>query len=284
MPGLAFQGRVHELLAPFFLEHRLPVQRLDAVVHHYGATAPAREAAKPGYYLALARQEAQSHPDRYQAQFNLVNTALAAGDWPQLQAAAEACQRLRPGFAEPLVLLGLGIAHQHLGDPARALVCLQALLQVQPNHGLALVRSALSLVLLGQATQAQATLEHAITVLPGYALPWLNLGEIQAQLGEVPTARATFLRGLAALPGEISLLQALVRLDLQSHQIELAIQDARAALAAQPQGGGGLWHRLLATDLLRQDRRTEARDLLSRGLELFPADPDLARLLRTFNE
>ena len=279
VPGLAFRGRIHELLSPFFLEARLPVGRLDAVVHHYGKTAPDREARKAGYYLDLARQEVQGEPRSYQAQFNLVNAALGAGDWAAVTAAGLACRALRPDFAEPLVLLGLGMACQHQGDPAGGLAFLDELLKARPDHAMALTRRGLSLVHLGRVEEAKASLARATEVEPGFALPWLNLGEIQAQLGEPEAARATFSRGLAAIPGEASLLHAQVQVAIQLNRFDLAVLEARAALQAQPRGGAGLWHRLVAADLLRQGRHGEARQVLDGGLEAFPGDADLARLL-----
>jgi tetratricopeptide (TPR) repeat protein len=279
LPGLAFRGRIHELLSPFFLEARLAVGRLDAVVHHYGKTAPDREARKAGYYLELARKEVRAHPGSYQAQFNLVNAALGAGDWTAVTAAGSACRALRPGFAEPLVLLGLGMACQHRGDPAGGLAFLDELLKACPDHAMALTRRGLSLVLLGRAEEAKASLAQATEVTPGFALPWLNLGEIQAQLGEPEAARETFRRGLEAIPGEASLLHARVQVAIQLNRIDLALEDARAALQAQPRGGAGLWHRLVAADLFRQGRAGEARQVLARGLEAFPGDAELTRLL-----
>lgn len=280
LPGLAFKGRVHELLAPYFLERHLPMERLDAVVHHYGKTLPARELGKAAYYLALAQKDAEAAPQDYQAQFNLLNAALGAEDWAQVLAAGAACRRLLPGFAEPLVLLGLGMAHQHQGEPAEALADLEELLAAYPDHGMGLVRSALSLAVLGRFGEAKAALERATAVAPGFALAWLNLSEIQTQTGEGEDARLTLLRGLKAGPGEGSLWEALVRLDLQLQRIDLALLDAQAAIEAQPQGGQGLWHRLVATDLLRQGRSGEARSLVRLGLEAFPGDAELERLFR----
>jgi len=277
-PGLAFTGRIHELLTPFFQERGLPVADLDVVVHHYGKVQVAREARKQAYYLDLARRDALAAPADYQRQFNLVSAAMVAGQWPEVLQAGEACRRLLPGFPEPMVLLGLGMACQDRGEFQRALAYLDELLAAVPGHSLALIRRSYSLLSLGRLEEAKASLRRASVLEPGSPQAWVNLAEIQVQCGEGPAARETLLTALEVSPGELSLLETLLRVDLQAQRLDLALADARLALAQQPGGGGGLWHRLVAVDLLQRGAGPEAARLLDQGLEAFPGNADLLRL------
>lgn len=277
LPGLAFRGRIHELLDPYFEERGLTIGPHPAVIHHFGKLFPDREAEKRIYYLSLAREEANHHPEDFQGQFNLLLQALTAEDWATALEASRICLSLRQAVPA-LVLLGHAIALQQLGDPEAALPFLDRLLAAEPAHAAALVRKAISLAVLGRLEPARARFRDAIRAQPGFLLSYLNLADLERQVGNLPAARAALEEGLAEAPGDPALLEALVLLSLHAQDFPQAASDSTRALERLPRGGGGLWHRLAALGALQMGIPQEAARFVAQGLQCFPKDPELESL------
>lgn len=276
LEGVAFEGRIHELVQPFFERRGLPVRPLDAVIHHYGKVLEARERHKRSYYLELARREAEARGD-LQAHFNLLQQALVAEAWPLALEAARACMAL--GEKLPLyVFLGAAEALQHLDRHAEALGMLERLLAVSPSHGTALTLRGVSLAVLGRREEAFRAWEKAIAAAPGFAAPYLNAAELAVVGGDLVRARRVLDQGLAAVPGDAAMHEARIRLGLRAQDLARAAADAWTALQACPEGGGGLWHRLAALGLLQAGAQARAFEMLEQGLARFPGDAELLQL------
>ena len=277
LPGLAFQGRIHELLDPFFLARKIPIARLDAVVHHYGKIFQDREAVKRSYYLELAEREARAHPGNDQVWFNLVQQALVANKWELTLEAAQNYLKLRKD-AHPMVALGAGMALQFLGRPEESLPYFDAILASRPTHTAAMVRKAVSLATLGRQGQARDFLKKAIRGSPGFITPYVNLAELEGQMGDLVAARGSLQAGLEIAPNDPILLHALVQLSLEHGQAEQAVQDAWTAIQRCPTGGQGTWHQLVAWSLKRAGNPSQARAVLELGLQAFPGNEALEQL------
>lgn len=269
LPGLQYEGRIHELVTPFFAQNRRPVGTLPAVIHHFGKLDGGREAAKRAAYLELARRDAEAQPLREQAQFNLLVQAHAAGDWDTAIQAGRACLRLnaRPPL---LVHATFGSALLEAGRAGEALPLFERILALEPGHVLALDRLARCHRALGRPAEARGLLRRAIETQPRFAPPYVVLAELEEAEGGPAAARAILLQGLQALPLHEPLHLALVQLDLRHHQEAQAAADAWAALRALPTGGGGHWHALVASFLLREGHPDQGRAVLRLGLEAFP--------------
>lgn len=276
---LVFEGRIHELLEPYFLARRLPVQDLEAVIHHFGKADLAREAAKKDYYLELAQREAQARPQELQAHFNLLQQAMAAQAWPLVEAAAFAALKLSDAEnVHPLVWLGAGMALQANGRHTEALPHLERLLALEPRHAQGLARRAVSLAAVGRLEEAREALRAAIAAEPGFIVPYVNLAELESQGGNPLAAQAALAAGLAANPADPQLLHAQVQLALSQGDLDRAVQAAWAAIQACPGGGQGVWHRLVAFQLLQKGLSAQAVEVLDLGLRTFPENEDLLRL------
>lgn len=281
-PDLGFRGRIHELLDPFFMERNLPIRDLDAVIHHFGKLMADREAKKGRYYLDLALQDARREPANHQFHFNIVQQGLMAKDWPVVLAAAETYLKLQT-WIPSIILLGAGIALHGLSRDQEALAHLDRLLKEIPNHAMALTQRGISLAMLGRVEEARASFRKAIRAQPGFMMPFVNLMELEMKTGQVEAARKVVEEGLALCPSDVLLLQGQVKLDLFAKDVESAVLHARTALARCPQGGEGLWHRLAALAEQKEGKTEQAVAILRVGLEVFPRDPDLARLLADFS-
>ena len=276
-PDLRYEGRVHEVLVPYFTRRNLPMGALDAVVHHYGKVDYERERHKLGFYLELAEKDAATHPLNPQCQFNLMIQAYAAGKWGKAIRAGVAFTRLSR-WVPLMVYNTVGMGYQQQSKHQDAVACFETVLRNQPDHPLALNRLAISLQTLGRSDEARLHLDEAQRVNAQFGPAYFALAELEEKCERIPEARDALLAGLKALPDHERMHFALIQLDLR-HQMEAqAASDAWAALAALPKGGGGYWQALVAGFLLKTGNGKEGRAILDEGLARFPEHPGLQRL------
>ena len=281
LPGVAFRGRIHELVDPFFEEQGLPILPLEAVIHHFGQTLPQRVEVKKALYLDLARRDVADRPEVFQSHFSLVLQAASAEDWPATLAAAEAMRLRFPGQESPPLMFAHALALQNLGRHPEALGRFEDLLRLEPGHDLAFVRRGGSLAALGRAGEAREIYRRALDRNPRFHLAHVLLTELEQSLGDPVRAREALRTGAEACADDPALWHRLLSLDLAAGDLDHAVQDAWAAIQHCPGGGEGNWHRLVALHLLRQGAGAEGREVLVRGLAAFPGHPDLTRLLES---
>jgi tetratricopeptide (TPR) repeat protein len=278
LPGMAFQGRLHELMEPYFQEHGLAIATLDAVIHHYGQTLAARVEDKKPRYLALAQQDVAERPGVLEAHYNLVMQAMAAEAWP---AAIEAVEQLHLRFPQtlPAVTFVHALSLQNLERHGEALAAFDQLLEQAPGHATGFVRRAVSLASLGRTREAREAFLQAEHRFPELAVPIVHLAELEAGQGDLAAARATLLRAAARFPRDASVWTRLVRLGLDAGATADAVKDAWTAIQQCPGGGEGTWHQLVGLSLLQQGAQAQGRAVLQLGLRAFPGHPGLTRLL-----
>lgn len=276
-PGLAFEGRIHELLTPFFLARKLPIGSLDAVIHHFGKVDVAREAEKKEAYLHLAEAQAQAHPKSPQAWFNLMSQAALAAEWPKVIQAAETYLRLERQIPLP-VLTTLAMAYQETGSPRKGVPLLQKVLTAEPRHRLALVLLPRLQLQAGQLPESILAFRWALQILPDVADLPLGLAEALAAAGRSGEAIETLRAALGAFPKQPALWDRLLQLRLAEGQQAQAAAEAWEALRALPEGGGGHWHALVAGFLMQAGQVPQARAILDLGLKLHPSHEGLQRL------
>jgi tetratricopeptide (TPR) repeat protein len=269
-PDLRFQGRIHEMIFPYFQQRNLPMGDLDAVIHHYGKVDGAREQAKLAYYLELAERDAEQQPLDADRQFFVMAQAEAAGLWPKALAAGLAVMRIRPKVIPFVVPTTIARAYQMLGRHQEALPYLFQVLRGQPDHALVLCRLPISLAALGRAEEGRGYLARAMAAHPEDPMPHLVLCDLEEQAGRLPEARAAFRAAIERQPRHPGLRQGLIQFDLR-HQLQAqAAADAMEALRALPGQGGGLWHALAAGFLLQSGHRVPGKAVLDLGLATFP--------------
>lgn len=282
-PDLCFEGRIHELLAPYFHRRHLPVGNLEAVIHHFGKVDLAREEEKKVRYLRMAQDQVNADPANAQAQFNLMAQAAVVRDWQLVIASGLAYLALQPQPPH-MVLTTLALAYQETGKPEEAIPLLKRVLLRDPKHPLALSRLPVSLAQTGRPEEAQRMLERTIRQQPSLAAPRKVLAEIQLTMGQTSSGQATLKQAIAACPMEPTLRERLIKLELQLGQEAQATLDAWSALRAIPHGGGGHWHALVAGFLLKSGETAKGRTILEQGLNLHPAHTGLVRLREVANE
>jgi len=277
-PGMAYEGRLHELMEPWFQARGLPILTLDAVIHHYGQVLAERVEAKKPVYLELARQDVAERPGVLESHYNFVMQAMAAEAWETARAAVGAMRARFPDELPPITFVH-ALALQYLGRHAEALAEFDRLLKRVPGHASGFVRRGVSLAGLGRLREARKVFEQAMKRFPTVSAAVIHLAELDANLGDAGAARATLLRGVARHPQDAAVWARLVRLDVDTGDSGRAVQDAWEAIQRCPAGGGGTWHQLVGLALLQQGAADQGRSVFRLGLQAFPGHPGLTRLL-----
>ncbi|GLH69799.1 hypothetical protein GETHPA_13320 [Geothrix rubra] len=276
-PGLAFTGRIHELLDPYFHRRKLPIGSLDAVIHHFGKVDLAREEAKKTLYLQMALDAAGAEPRNQQHQFNVLLQAAVARDWELAIRAGTAWLALSPA-PKTSGLMTLAVAYQGAGRVEESIPLFQRILALEPDHPTALCRLALSLAALQRTSEALEMLEGTLRRRPDLSAIWLAIVDILSAMRRYDDTREVLKRAVAACPKDPALRTKQVDLDLQLGLKAQAVADAWEALRAIPACGGGQWHSLVASHLLASGHAPEARVVVDLGLKAFPGNPELEAL------
>ncbi len=272
-----YRGRVHELAETYFDEHHLPLEDLEAVIHHYGKTDMDRDMAKQAEYTRMAKAEAAARPEDLDAHYNVIQEGLMIEDWAAVLASAKAFLALRDR-APLLVYLGAAMACQGLGRSAEALDYLQPVLAQEPDHPAALCVKGEALASLGRTAVAQQALLAAMEQNPAFTLPFLKLAELLERCGDLENARSVLEAGLDQNPKDLVLWTHLVALSARKAPDRVAA-DAWDAIQAVPDGGKGVWHLIVAHHLLASGAQQEACLVLERGLAVFPDHAELRAAL-----
>ncbi len=131
VPGIRFEGRVHEQIGESIHRAGLPIARLEkALIHHFGYRPEAMTAKdKHQRNIDLLKKTLSENPEDGFQWFNLANSYYNAGEWePVIECCQKAEPSLKPGL--PHAQLGFQIwafALYHLGHYDEGLkVCQKA--------------------------------------------------------------------------------------------------------------------------------------------------------------
>ena len=279
-PDLAFEGRIHEVILPYFERRKLRVGALEARIHHFGKVDLDREAEKRVRYLQLARQQTEEQPRHAQAWFNLLIQAASAEAWGEAIHAAGRFLQLNP-HPSPLGLTTVALAYQEGGRAAEAVPLWRRALKAQPGDPQIIGGLARALGLAGHPGEAQGALAQALRTNPRQPALWLGLAEAHLADGQADAAREALRQAITACPEDEPLRDRLIALDLQAGQEQQAVLSAWTALRAIPHGGRGRWHALVAGFLLSQGETAKGRLILEDGLRRFPGQTQLEGLAKT---
>ncbi|WP_229402239.1 tetratricopeptide repeat protein [Micromonospora okii] len=180
---------------------------------------------------------------------------LAPGERPQDLA------RLRHNRAQ---------VHLALGDPARALADLDAVIAHDPDNCEYYVDRAALHRAAGRRRAAIRDLDAAIRLGPHLPEAYYNRATLQQERGRAERARADLERALAVDPGHLDARIALVNLHLRRGALDAAEAGARAGLALAPDEAALLC--TLGLVLAERGRLAEADELFTRALA---GDPKL---------
>lgn len=166
IPGVAFEGKVHELVHDSLERLGVTVADTSVPVHHYPLLQQSEEARarKQALYLKLGQEKIAAQPDDARARHEL------------------------------------GDQYVDLGELTRALECYKEAVRLEPANALWLRDLGSVLLLLGQSPQAERALALSLQVDPEGEEAWRNLGVARARRDDWPAAREAFERCHALNP------------------------------------------------------------------------------------
>ena len=199
-----------------------------------------------------------------------VEAALAHGmrmlEHDPLMASEQARQILHASPGEPGARLLLGMAHNALGDPGRAIDVLQPLSAEQPAAPRVWMELGLALLARGQPETARNALAQAARLQPGLPRVWLYLAQLLDAAGDRGGAAHAYLAH--ARNGEQDPQLLIAGEALSGGRLPKAEAVLRDRLHGFPTDVAAL--RMLAELAARVGRNEQAIELLQRCLELAP--------------
>lgn len=153
----------------------------------------------------------------------------------KLEAAATLCEEILARYPDdPGALHLAGALALQRGDPARAVVRLQAALRVRPDNAAALSDLGLALHAQKRLGEAAEVLTQALGLQPDAPELMLNLGNVRLDQSRDATALELFRRALALRPEFPEALNSLGLVELRLGFAVEALESARRALAIRP--------------------------------------------------
>ena len=200
---------------------------------------------------------------------HLLLLQLGGGNAPA--AAAASATRPAAGASRKRIgpLLDAAGAEAAKGDYAEALVRLQEVLAIVPDHALARAHLGDALYFLGRYPQAERAYRRAIQTDPRRADTHLKLGNILLWRGDFLGSETTLRRAVKLAPGSVDVLCSLGYTLSALDRVDEAKRSFEKALRLKPQATNALCG--LAWLFSMEGRFADAESLLRRALEV---DPD----------
>jgi len=280
VPGVQFEGRVHEQVAPSLHRLGIPLTPCDIVVHHMGYSDPEALRAKLLRNRELLELELQDHPGDLDLRLRAAMSEADCGDL------AIAIERLSGLLAEPatrtsaqdLFVYGqclLGKYHERRGDTAAAGEAFRRAVEIDPSHGLAHFFMGRHLLDAGDFDSALPELLRAeaagivesrfpVPVLAAQAALALNLGLCLDGRGETDAAKAQYVKAADMDPGCVPAQSRLATIHFQNGELDAAEHRFRKVLDVSPEQPQALFN--LGSIAMRRDQAQEAEDLFRRAI------------------
>lgn len=252
LPGIQFEGVVHEQVIHSAQRLGLRLETCDVMVRHLGYADPAELRKKNQRNLALLKKALAHHPDDLTYRFQLCKTYDQLGQTPAAIQHLEQllhetdCQARDPALHEFAAIV-LGNLYEKSDEPAQAVAAYRAVLRQAPE-------SALARFYLGRVELLQSRFENALPELKragerGVALSrfpvpvtainaaiQLNLACCYESLGRFPEAEAAYERSLAIRPDSFGAHLALGALCVKTHKPAKALTALKEAQRGCPEG------------------------------------------------
>jgi tetratricopeptide (TPR) repeat protein len=265
----------------------MPKRRAEDVVHAIMTDHLIQLRPPPTKELLAERQEIQEIPanayrgevkrylldherpspsnDLYDALAQVIDSSNLEAGIPRLE---EAIRTQNPD--QPSVLIELGDAKRHSGDPSGAIAAYRQALILDPLSSRAQRRLGTTLGSVGQQDEALAVLQRAIEHKPDNALLWYEKGLIESTGGKREQAIEDLRKALELKPDFADAQNNLGTNLAQVGDQQGAESAFRAALATNPYDGGT--HANLGRLLAGKGDWNQAAFHLQKATELDPAD------------
>lgn len=233
-PGVCFEGRVHELVAPSVARLGGRIAPLVEVpIHHYGRLDPAACRARIAYYVQLGEQKLAADPRSPRAHLELGLQYAELGEFDRARAVL--VRGLEHAPEHPGLLLSLATVEINDGDGALAAGLAQRRLRQVPDCAASLAIVGTEALQRGEVLEAALALEAALSRQPSLAVARRTLVTALAQLGRLDEAVDHAGRLIADGPGGDAELWR-----LQGKLLNVLRRPAEAIVALRRAAGLGL--------------------------------------------
>jgi len=228
--GVRFEGKVHELVEPSLVRARIEISPCNVPIHHYPHIRGLEHTRKKQeMYLRLGHEKVAQEPLDPKGYVELGNQYAEVGEYEKAAGAYREALQLDPSNAPVLRDLG-GVLH-----------------------------------LAKRSEEGKKALLLALRIDPGLSSAWRNLGVIYLDQKQWPAAIESFQNALKTNPNWMDGYRYL-SIALEGHgDFAQAAEASKKALQARPDSHDCL--RLYIHQMLRLERRQEARDVLQRLID-----------------
>lgn len=246
LPGLAFEGRIHEQILPALRDHEGDIVRLPAVVLHSGYdTSEEGQAGKRKrdyHLLALDLRERPNHP------FVLFNCGMTDHYVGKHKRAIRFLRKsiANSGPSESHVrkaYVFLAVSLRIMGDLDSSLIALREGLAITPEDPELLFQLAYTLQSLRRLDQAKecylrtlsAKVDDHFSSIDVSILSYKsmhNLGNIELDLGCYEAARSWWIKAIEVAPHFMPSIEVLFHCALERRDLEMAVWSLQAAATA----------------------------------------------------
>jgi len=272
-PEIYFVGRVHELVEPRIASLGMKLPMADFCIHHFGQLTETRSRLeKAAAYRDLLRLKVQELPNDPMAWLQLgLQEYECSRQSAEPMHCLERALTLEPKATQAWLFKGLILLDA--GKPAEALAALD---NVGPGPGAALCQHLRGDALhnMGWLQEARAAYTQAAQLSGDDPVVVSKLGYTEIRLGNVDSGIARLQRAANAAPQLADVQERLMKAYVAVGRWTRAAEQAEkwAAVEATPKA----YLRAVSIRVyLKQN--DEAREILARGIDLFPDSPDLRR-------
>ncbi len=191
LPGICFEGEIHEVVGPSVRRLGKKIEFLDAVVHHFGHMAPEDSLRDKAERMArMAESKCASRPGDYKAHYELGVILAQLGRLEESEESFRKSIALRDDFA--LAHYDLGVVLSRAGREKEAVEEYRAAAQIDPDAADAMNNLADSLQKLRRDEEAERAYRKLLDKHPMYKRGWNNLGALLASKGRLAEAEEAF--------------------------------------------------------------------------------------------
>ena len=187
LPGIRFEGEIHEIVGPSVLRSGGKVEFLDAVVHHFGHMV-SKDSLRNKFenLIPIAEAKCERQKDDFKAHYELGVIQAQLGEFERAEKSFRKSIALRDDFA--LSRYDLGVLLSRTGREEDALTEFRAASSIDPNNMDAANNLADSLQRLRRDEEAEKIYRAVLDKHPHYARSWSNLGALLARTGRLDEA------------------------------------------------------------------------------------------------
>lgn len=271
-----FEGRVHELVESQILAAGLKLLIANFCIHHFGQLIDQEARTRKSlFYRNLMRTRAEENPENYRAWTQLGLHEFEAFHEPEeaLRCFARALA-LQPDAPEPWLFTGMVYLSQ--GRHQEALDALEHDQRKGTSTALCQDLKGDAFCALGRLKEARLAYRRAVRFMRDNPLLESKLGYTEVNLGQINTGLSKLRHAARKAPDNIAICDRLLKACIIAKRLPEAAEAAEKLASATPHPKLVLRAASIRAQLKQWER---TRDILTRGLQLYPNSPELQRAL-----